>query len=1140
MGAMDAEIAGNLGLTMEEAQQLGLLHPAMMASVVEPVVLDDDDDVAEPTLATRPSHATPAWQAWGTGPSKEGSGTPAYVFLCNNKTQPECAARGLLAAPPRELDKMRRCIGPRTQLFLHNFESRVLLGPLVAKQAPDFNLEPDAFSGRFGAQVVVAPQRALRQAWLDHRVPSGPKSVPELRDLRSALRRGWLADRETRAAWSTNVQEPSAQEPAGKPEERLPAEDAWEAVVVSDDEVEETANAVSPRPLKRQRQSSTGHDQSEDRSKVSYPYLSRYYMRHRLNNAAKSRMRYFGGGLECSDDGHPTRWASWNMCFVCLEMTHEMRDCPRVLEMKRTSRQDVEDLSTVFAEAMVAVCEERAEVRCMVCGVPGAGHLNCKAAPAAETFKGRQERGELRKKLSVQAAELRARRAPKPADTQDAEFLPVRNTADVEMVQDLGTDEARTLSAFVPTVAERDAAFSRWASGCTDNDDVTDLTTDATAAAAGLLTAGTPPGVESAVLRLLAESSVAAFSATAWTPWKKALADAPGPLVGRAVHSLWRVGAIAAPAGTEEQLELTSLGWWAAPLGLPPAMSCTLLHGAKLGVLLPMAVLTVLLESAPLDMPLGVASGPPPRKSEHYGLIAVYFRWLEGRQGEATFRFGSDLFWETVNARVIAVMKYAQSLGYNGDDAAFEEMDGEVMDTRALHARPWTLAAALGNEGSERWARVRACLAAAFPPELSGVVSKGWVSSTAAKDGTPRLSTKLSSPHALIFAAGELRHGPGRRGDAEVGGVRGAIFGGDGAFDEAKALRTEYSERVAQAVQSLDAGLHASALQVADDAFVLMLLEFLRGSAGEFVCTAGDDDAHALIKAEHEGLCHRVLDLLGRGDESCQGLGLEPFSETAQRPAQSSATASSSSSSVPPSQGTNAKNGGRALATRDDPAGLRSASAGPENVHVLVDVQVSDDWVEAVASTALLRCLKRYADASRDTAFAAAVKRQLGSAQTALVGCRDRAACETMTKAAAVAEKLAKEKRQAVAAEDYVRANFLKERLGDLEVQPLPPAPGALERVAAEKLAAAFNEDYTRAAQLKKEQEALEYAWCRFEAVVAEQAVDLASDEVRRAALLPSSSLAIWQALPVMEEELWADVVSQLRSLAAGVIRVPQ
>merc|ERR1712137_328695 len=91
---------------------------------------------------------------------------PGYVFLCNHLTQEECVRNRLCGAPRRELGQMNRCITKDTKIFMLNINSRELLGVFRTHGCPDLDIDPDAFDGRFRAQVRIVLPEELSKASL--------------------------------------------------------------------------------------------------------------------------------------------------------------------------------------------------------------------------------------------------------------------------------------------------------------------------------------------------------------------------------------------------------------------------------------------------------------------------------------------------------------------------------------------------------------------------------------------------------------------------------------------------------------------------------------------------------------------------------------------------------------------------------------------------------------------------------------------------------------------------------------------------------------------------------------------------------------------------------------------------------------
>jgi len=76
---------------------------------------------------------------------------PAYVFLCDAATEEECLRRRLAGTTQQNALWVLK-IQLRDTLFIYNFQSGTLHGPLIVNASPDCH-EPDAWGGRFPVQV---------------------------------------------------------------------------------------------------------------------------------------------------------------------------------------------------------------------------------------------------------------------------------------------------------------------------------------------------------------------------------------------------------------------------------------------------------------------------------------------------------------------------------------------------------------------------------------------------------------------------------------------------------------------------------------------------------------------------------------------------------------------------------------------------------------------------------------------------------------------------------------------------------------------------------------------------------------------------------------------------------------------------
>lgn len=77
-----------------------------------------------------------------------------WKFVCKRDTEAECFQR-MLFGDTMDLWKEVKNVRRGDILFLYNLETDILYGPFVAKSDGGLNIEPDAWSGKFPAQVRV-------------------------------------------------------------------------------------------------------------------------------------------------------------------------------------------------------------------------------------------------------------------------------------------------------------------------------------------------------------------------------------------------------------------------------------------------------------------------------------------------------------------------------------------------------------------------------------------------------------------------------------------------------------------------------------------------------------------------------------------------------------------------------------------------------------------------------------------------------------------------------------------------------------------------------------------------------------------------------------------------------------------------
>eukprot|EP00929_Paragymnodinium_shiwhaense_P046068 TRINITY_DN23481_c0_g1_i1.p1 TRINITY_DN23481_c0_g1~~TRINITY_DN23481_c0_g1_i1.p1 ORF type:complete len:1218 (-),score=320.31 TRINITY_DN23481_c0_g1_i1:56-3709(-) len=661
---------------------------------------------------------------------------------------------------------------------------------------------------------------------------------------------------------------------------------------------------------------------------------------------------------------------------------------------------------------------------------------------------------------------------------------------------------------------------------------------DTWAEAVSLDQAGSTMMLQGAVLRLLMDGKTQLDEIRVRAKFEQATPDDISDAVRKLHEIRTLIPAIPRRSRAADTPTLSALGWWLAPLQLPPYAAHALLQGALWGVLLPMVVLVVLMETelaqALADKDFQLLG----RKSAHYELAASYFRWREGRPSGWSGFFASDAFWEVIDRRVLAACKHAQqAMSYDGDDAAFEEMDGELMDVRRRDGRPWTLASAFGTESSSRWARFTSALSAAYPPQLSA--DGQWLCTTVAEGRLGCPSTVVSGAHAVLYSAGELRSKGSRV--VEANGIPGTLVGGDGALDEAQVLREELQEKVSHALDGGDAVVH-----VMDEGLQARCLEFLQTPASEFVTAPGvvrvsgpEEKSVAIDVAD-------ILRILERNEEAgaiapAGGLmppapvehtapvSLAPASPPAAAPfVDVPAIASPSPEPLMPllptvptpktSHFSHPKHDAsslllmmarQALATGDGDAAAGSGAVAPVGATIApsaapamppvaspampalpsanVPAEASEDdswlesWAHAAARLALVAACKKQAIADEDYDRAASLKGEAATCEEHVSAARNSVFAYSGQRHKEELDRIAVEKKKAVENEDFPLAAKLKKQEQALLAEPAFPPPGELERLNAEKKAAVAAEDYASAAEIRAQQQAVEASFQRLE-----------------------------------------------------------
>lgn len=85
-----------------------------------------------------------------------------FIMLCNNRTEKECVGRGLFGDREWRLEYLRD-IRPGDIGFLLNMNTNELIGVFNARSEAQLDIEEEAWSGKFRAQVRVEAAGELRR-----------------------------------------------------------------------------------------------------------------------------------------------------------------------------------------------------------------------------------------------------------------------------------------------------------------------------------------------------------------------------------------------------------------------------------------------------------------------------------------------------------------------------------------------------------------------------------------------------------------------------------------------------------------------------------------------------------------------------------------------------------------------------------------------------------------------------------------------------------------------------------------------------------------------------------------------------------------------------------------------------------------
>ncbi|XP_057465752.1 uncharacterized protein LOC130755374 [Actinidia eriantha] len=98
-----------------------------------------------------------------------------YIFMCNGKTKGDCYRYRVFGLPAARMEVVEK-IKPQMKLFLFDFDLKLLHGIYIAASNGELAIEPNAFGGKFSAQVrfeifkdcLPLPESAFKQVVKDN------------------------------------------------------------------------------------------------------------------------------------------------------------------------------------------------------------------------------------------------------------------------------------------------------------------------------------------------------------------------------------------------------------------------------------------------------------------------------------------------------------------------------------------------------------------------------------------------------------------------------------------------------------------------------------------------------------------------------------------------------------------------------------------------------------------------------------------------------------------------------------------------------------------------------------------------------------------------------------------------------------
>ncbi|KAJ8606103.1 hypothetical protein CTAYLR_010559 [Chrysophaeum taylorii] len=105
---------------------------------------------------------------------------PGWIFVCNAKQEQEILSKRIFALREQRLSVLRCRIKDQTSLFVYNCESRMVLGVFKRRGEANLDIVPDAFNGKFRAQVRFYVHGSLLTCSARRDYNGGPLTAAEV------------------------------------------------------------------------------------------------------------------------------------------------------------------------------------------------------------------------------------------------------------------------------------------------------------------------------------------------------------------------------------------------------------------------------------------------------------------------------------------------------------------------------------------------------------------------------------------------------------------------------------------------------------------------------------------------------------------------------------------------------------------------------------------------------------------------------------------------------------------------------------------------------------------------------------------------------------------------------------------------